>query len=123
MFSEAKVAQMAAFLLAQQPGNSMPFIKLIKLLYLTDKSGYDTLGYSISGDHPVSFIGVERHGVRFKNHSFSVGDEGEFNLIVPLTLDFSTTDTDSIIVEGLLLMGRNPHDPSYVVHVNANDPK
>lgn len=45
---------MAAFLLAQQPGNSMPFIKLIKLLYLTDKSGYDTLGYSISGDHPVS---------------------------------------------------------------------
>ena len=76
-----------------------------------------------SGDHPVSFIGVERLGVRFKNHSFSVGDEGEFNLTVPLTLDFSATDTDTIMVEGLLLMGRNPHGPSYVICVNANDPK
>ena len=76
-----------------------------------------------SGDRPVSFIGVERLGVRFKDHSTSVGDEGKFNLTIPLTLDFSATDTDTIIVEGLLLMGRNPRGPSYVVRVNANDPK
>lgn len=76
----------------------------------------------ISGDNPISFIGVERRGVRFKNHSISVGDKGKFNLTVPLILDFSATSTDTIVVEGLLLMGRNSHDPSYVVRVIANAP-
>lgn len=75
-----------------------------------------------SGDRPVSFIGVERPGVRFKDHSTSVGDEGKFNLTIPLTLDFSATDTDTIVVEGLVLLGRNPNDPSYVVRVIANAP-
>jgi DsbC/DsbD-like thiol-disulfide interchange protein len=75
-----------------------------------------------SGDHPVSFIGVEKPGVRFQNPSVSVGDEGKFTLTVPLALDFSATDTEIIVVEGLLLTGRNPHGPSYVVRVNANAP-
>ena len=75
-----------------------------------------------SDDQPVSFIGVEKPGVRFQTPSFSAGDEGEFILTVPLTLDFSAADTENIVVEGLLLLGSNSHGPSYVVRVCAKAP-
>ena len=75
-----------------------------------------------SHDQPVSFIGLEQLGIRFKNHSITVEDDGKFKLTVPLTLDFLSADTETIVVEGLLLMGRKSHDPSYVVRVNAKPP-
>lgn len=53
MFSEERVAQMAAYLL-QQSGGRMAYLKLIKLLYLADREYMSRFGESISGDRMVS---------------------------------------------------------------------
>ena len=53
MFSEQRVAQMAAYLL-QKRGGRMAYIKLLKLLYLTDREAMMKWGESISGDCFVS---------------------------------------------------------------------
>jgi DsbC/DsbD-like thiol-disulfide interchange protein len=76
----------------------------------------------ISGDQPISFIGLEHMGIRFNRHKSSEAGGGKFTITVPLTLDFTAAETDTIVVEGLLLIGRNPHDPSYVVRVSAKAP-
>lgn len=57
MFNEAKSAQMAAYFLGKADG-SMPYLKLLKLLYLADREAMRVTGDSISGDHFVSM----RHG-------------------------------------------------------------
>lgn len=57
MFSEEKVAQMAAYLLSKG-GGRMAYLKLIKLLYLSDRQSMDTHGDSISGDRFVAM----KHG-------------------------------------------------------------
>lgn len=57
MFSEEKVAQMAAYLLSKDSGR-MAYLKLIKLLYLCDRQSMDTYGDSISGDRFVAM----KHG-------------------------------------------------------------
>lgn len=49
MFCEEKVAQMAAYLLSKS-GKEMAFVKLMKLLYLSDRKSLENYGYSISGD-------------------------------------------------------------------------
>ncbi|MDI9349083.1 MAG: Panacea domain-containing protein [Candidatus Symbiobacter sp.] len=54
MFSEFKAAQMAAFFLDQAPGQRMPHLKLMKLLYLSDREAIRVLGYPISYDQPVA---------------------------------------------------------------------
>jgi DsbC/DsbD-like thiol-disulfide interchange protein len=71
----------------------------------------------------VSFIGLEQRGIRFNNHTTDVTNEGKFSLNVLLALDFSATDKEIIEVEGLLLLGRNSNDPSYVVRANATAQK
>lgn len=53
MFNEERVAQMAAFLLSKQ-GGRMPYLKLMKLLYLSDREAMSRFGESISGDRMVS---------------------------------------------------------------------
>lgn len=53
MFNEAKSAQMAAYFLGKDAG-SMPYIKLMKLLYLADREAMRVTGDSMSGDHFVS---------------------------------------------------------------------
>lgn len=53
MFSEQRVAQMAAYLL-QKRGGRMAYIKLLKLLYLADREAMGKWGESISGDCFVS---------------------------------------------------------------------
>ncbi|KMK04051.1 Panacea domain-containing protein [Pluralibacter gergoviae] len=53
MFSEEKVAQMAAYLLLKR-GGRMAYIKLMKLLYLSDRQSLITYGDSMSGDKAVS---------------------------------------------------------------------
>lgn len=57
MFSEEKVAQMAAYLLSKD-GGRMAYLKLIKLLYLSDRQSLDTYGDSMSGDRFVAM----KHG-------------------------------------------------------------
>lgn len=53
MFTEEKTAQMAAYLLAKA-GGSMPYLKLMKLLYLSDRESMRVTGDSISHDQFVS---------------------------------------------------------------------
>jgi uncharacterized phage-associated protein len=53
MFNEAKPAQMAAYFLGKADG-AMPYLKLLKLLYLADREAMRATGDSISGDHFVS---------------------------------------------------------------------
>ncbi len=53
MFSEERVAQMAAYFLQKQEGR-MAYIKLLKLLYLADRAAMSKWGESITGDCFVS---------------------------------------------------------------------
>ncbi|HBL9999455.1 TPA: SocA family protein [Salmonella enterica subsp. enterica serovar Kodjovi] len=53
MFCEEKVAQMAAYLLSKESGR-MAYLKLMKLLYLTDRESMNRFGFPMSGDRMVS---------------------------------------------------------------------
>lgn len=53
MFSEHKVAQIAAYLLDRAKGR-MKYLKLMKLLYLADRESMKRHGWPISGDRYVS---------------------------------------------------------------------
>lgn len=54
MFNERKAAQMAAFFLGQLPDRKMAHLKLMKLLYLSDREAVRAFGWPISGDRLVS---------------------------------------------------------------------
>ena len=54
MFNERKAAQMAAFFLGQIPERKMSHLKLMKLLYLSDREAVRAFGWPISGDRLVS---------------------------------------------------------------------
>ena len=71
MFNDRKVAQMAAFLLGQG-GARMAHLKLMKLLYLSDRESMARYGAPISGDRIVAM----RHGpVLSMTLNFMDGDE------------------------------------------------
>ncbi|RLT35059.1 MAG: DUF4065 domain-containing protein [Chloroflexi bacterium] len=53
VFDERKTAQASAYLLSLQ-GGEMPYMKLIKLLYLADRQSLVESGYPITGDRLVS---------------------------------------------------------------------
>jgi len=53
MLNQAKIAQMAAYLLQRQ-GGTMYLLKLTKLLYLCEREAVARFGTLISGDMPVS---------------------------------------------------------------------
>jgi uncharacterized phage-associated protein len=53
VFNEEKAAEAAAFLL-ERAGGSMPYIRLIKLLYLADRQSLIETGQPIVGDQAVS---------------------------------------------------------------------
>ncbi|MDC5850905.1 Panacea domain-containing protein [Vibrio europaeus] len=53
MFSEEKVTQMAAYFLLRND-RRLPYIKLIKLLYLAERKAFEKWGTSMSGDRLVS---------------------------------------------------------------------
>jgi len=53
MFSEHKIAQMGAFFIDKE-GGIMPHLKLMKLMYLSDRLSMDKWGYPISYDCMVS---------------------------------------------------------------------
>lgn len=54
MFNERKAAQMAAFFLGQTQESRMSHLKLMKLLYLSDREALRVFGWPISGDRLVS---------------------------------------------------------------------
>lgn len=53
-FNERKVAQMAAFFLGQSQDWKMPHLKLMALLYLSDREAVRAFGWTISGDCLIS---------------------------------------------------------------------
>tara|TARA_B100000959_G_scaffold286831_1_gene367537 strand:- start:3171 stop:3989 length:819 start_codon:yes stop_codon:yes gene_type:complete len=63
----------------------------------------------------ISFIGIEQPGVRFLESPVQYTDNDHFVLTVTMELDFLAANTDSIPIEGLLLVGSNDNDPCYVV--------
>lgn len=59
MFNEEKVAQMAAYLLKKH-GGSMRFIKLMKLMYLSDRKAMESLTEKGRGlNAPPQFPGIK----------------------------------------------------------------
>ncbi len=50
MFDIEIAGQMAAWFLRKSPGNSMPHMKLMKLLYLAERTSIEQRGYPILGD-------------------------------------------------------------------------
>lgn len=50
MFNESKVTQAAVYFFYRSGEESIPYIKLVKLLYLADRESFKQYGYSISGD-------------------------------------------------------------------------
>lgn len=54
MFNERKAAQMAAFFLGKTDDGRMSHLKLMKLLYLSDREAVRVFGWPISGDRLVS---------------------------------------------------------------------
>jgi thiol:disulfide interchange protein DsbD len=65
----------------------------------------------------ISFIGVEQRGVRFLGTNQLRIEIDQFTLTIPIELDYAAANADSITIEGLLLLGGNESDPSYVVQV------
>jgi hypothetical protein len=53
-FNERKVAQMAAFVLGQSQEMKVPHLKLMALLYLSDREAMRAFGWTISGDSLIS---------------------------------------------------------------------
>ncbi len=54
MFNERKAAEAAAHLLRMAPGHRMPYISLIKFLYLADRRALIETGFPITGDQMVA---------------------------------------------------------------------
>ena len=55
MFNSEKTTHVADFFLWKNGGNfTMPYLKLMKLMYFTEKEGLFRFGYSITGDNMVS---------------------------------------------------------------------
>lgn len=57
LYDERKTAQAAAFFL-NKAGGTLPYIHLIKLLYIADRKSFERYGESITGDNYVSM----KHG-------------------------------------------------------------
>ncbi|PTP23813.1 hypothetical protein CWO07_22725 [Vibrio splendidus] len=54
MFSEERVTHMAAYFLLKSEPKKMPYIKLLKMLYLSERKSFVRWGSSMSGDNFVS---------------------------------------------------------------------
>lgn len=54
MFTVEKVAQSASYFLKNADGTSLPYLKLMKLLYIADRDAVKKLGYTISNDDHYS---------------------------------------------------------------------
>lgn len=72
MFSEKRVAQMAAYLLHKR-GGRMAYMKLLKLLYLAERRAMAKWGNSISGDQ---FVSMPHGPVLSQTYDLIKGHEG-----------------------------------------------
>jgi DsbC/DsbD-like thiol-disulfide interchange protein len=76
----------------------------------------------ISGNtnkRPLFFIGIEHKYVRFDKAEQPIIDGNAFRLRVPIRVDTYELGDNPVIVDGLLLLGRNPEDPCFIIHTEA----
>ena len=110
MFSENRVTQMAAYLLKKGEGR-MAYIKLIKLLYLTEREAMAKWGESISGDNFVSmphgpvlsqtYDLIKGHA---ESNSWNQFIKDEANYEVSLVQDFEVSDLDELSLAEIKIM-------------------
>lgn len=74
MFNERKVAQMAAFFLGRSPACRMSNLKLMKLLYLSDRQAMREFGWPILGDRLVWMLHGQRGPVLAHTLNLMDGD-------------------------------------------------
>jgi uncharacterized phage-associated protein len=97
MFSESKVTQMAAYLLARA-GGAESYLKLMKLLYLVDRESMRETGDTMSHDHLVSMpqgpvlsqtLDLLTNGVRSQVWASLIGPAPDYSvkLLRPTTED------------------------------------
>ncbi|RXA96966.1 Panacea domain-containing protein [Yersinia sp. 2105 StPb PI] len=105
MFSEERVAQMAAYLLHKR-GGRMAYLKLMKLLYLSDRQSMEMYGEPISGDRYVSMdkgpvlsrtLSLITGGGDIPNHGWDKWIRGERDHNVSLKIKFEDlSDLDEL---------------------------
>lgn len=101
MFSEKRVAQMAAYLLNRR-GGRMAYIKLLKLLYLAEREAMAKWGESISGDRFVSmphgpvlsqtYDLIKGHGSDQSSWNDLIQDESNYEVSLRKAFDEDTLD-------------------------------
>ncbi|CDL79284.1 Panacea domain-containing protein [Xenorhabdus cabanillasii] len=103
MFCEIKVAQMAAYLLSQE-GGRMAYLKLMKLMYLSEREYMRRYGESISGDRMVSMPHgpVLSNSLDFMNGTVQGSDAGWEKWII-------AADNNELVTK-LLLADRDEYD-------------
>lgn len=117
MFTEDKVAQMSAYLL-NKAGGSMPYIKLMKMLYLADKESYNRHGESMSDDCPVSMphgpvlsqtYNLIKEGGRKGDTGWNLWIKDDADYCVSLSRGFARDDLDELTNNDLKILD-DTHD-------------
>lgn len=110
--NERKVAEMAAFFLLKTKDRSMDYLKLMKLLYLSDRNSFRQHGFSISEDEMFSMEKgpVLSHTWNLMKGSCPYAPKGWSSLISPIE-EFQVSLLDSgINVDGLLELSRSDEE-------------
>ena len=61
----------------------------------------------------ISFMGIERPGVRFMDSGMPVFDGNLFTILIPIILEPMNAEGKPLSIEGLLTTGRNTTDPCF----------
>jgi uncharacterized phage-associated protein len=98
LFSEAKAAQAIAYMLGKA-GGSMELLKLMKLMYLSERLSYEEFGEPLTGDsgysmehgpvlsHAYRFVGSKDHPVGMWAEFLSGRDGNDISLIDTARVD------------------------------------
>ncbi|WP_462137137.1 Panacea domain-containing protein [Candidatus Mycalebacterium sp.] len=108
VINERKVAEMAAYFLLQVEDGAMSHLKLMKLLYLSDRESFLRHGFSISGDQMVSMP----HGpvlsgtLNLMNGTKKSAPKGWNSMICPIEKHTVSLVNSDLTVDGLLQLSR-----------------
>ena len=61
----------------------------------------------------ISFMGIEKPGVRFMDSGMPVFDGNSFTILIPIILEPMNAEGKPLSIEGLLTTGRNTTDPCF----------
>ena len=106
LFCEKKAAQVAAYFLlrASEKGANVTFLKLMKLMYLSERLSYERFGFPIIGDSLVSMPNgpVLSRTLDLINFGSSDG-EGEWDKLVAAKTgrDMALNDNSGLDIDGL----------------------